>query len=246
MDLQLSGKRAIVSGGSSGIGLAIATALVAEGATVALAARNPERLEAARSASGAAIAVPTDTTDDASVRGMVDRVVAELGGVDILVNTAAKPATGGAPTALAELDDDEIALDLDTKVLGYLRTARAVAPHMTAQGWGRIVNVAGLNARTAANPAASMRNAAVVALTKNIADQLGPSGVNAVVVHPGVTVTERTPAEVAAAPAGNVIRRLVTAQELADVVAFLCSPRSVAITGDVVAAGGGQPGPIFG
>ncbi|HWR86592.1 MAG TPA: SDR family oxidoreductase [Rhodoglobus sp.] len=245
MDLQLTGKRAIVSGGSSGIGLAIAKALVAEGATVALAARNPERLDAARASSGAALAVPTDTTDDASVRAMVDRVVAAFGGVDILVNTAAKPATGGAPTALAELDDDEIALDLDTKVLGYLRTARAAAPHMTARGWGRIVNVAGLNARTAAIPAASMRNAAVVALTKNLADQLGPAGVNATVVHPGITVTERTPADVATGPAGNVIRRLVTAQELADVVVFLCSPRSVAITGDVIAAGGGQPGPVF-
>jgi NAD(P)-dependent dehydrogenase (short-subunit alcohol dehydrogenase family) len=182
----------------------------------------------------------------------------EVGGVEVLVTAAARP--GGAPApALADLTDDEMRDQFETKVLGYLRCARAVAPHMVAQGWGRIVNISGLNARLATSIAGSVRNVAVAALTKNLADQLGPSGVGVTVVHPGMTVTERTQALFAAqaeregvAPeqvtaryaAATSIGRLVTAQEVADVVVFLCSPRSVAVTGDAVAVGGGSPGAI--
>jgi NAD(P)-dependent dehydrogenase (short-subunit alcohol dehydrogenase family) len=143
---------------------------------------------------------------------------------------------------LADLDDDALRSEVETKVLGYLRCARAVAPHMTAAGWGRIVNVSGLNARATGNLVGTVRNVAVAAMTANLAEELGRHGVNVTVVHPGRTVTERTPAEVAAAPADTRIGRLVTAAEVADVVAFLCSPRSVAVTGDAVAVGGGTPG----
>jgi NAD(P)-dependent dehydrogenase (short-subunit alcohol dehydrogenase family) len=131
---------------------------------------------------------------------------------------------------------------------------------MTEQGWGRIINVSGLAARQTGSVVGSVRNVAVVAMTKNLADELGPHGVNVTVVHPGTTVTERTPAMVArlaeqryggataaaeqALARGVSIGRLVTAAEVADVVAFLASPRSVAINGDVVAAGGGARGAI--
>jgi NAD(P)-dependent dehydrogenase (short-subunit alcohol dehydrogenase family) len=127
---------------------------------------------------------------------------------------------------------------------------------MRAAGFGRIVNISGLAARQTGNAVGSMRNLAVAALTKNLADELGPAGIHVTVVHPGLTRTERTApliAQRAAAQgetaqaieqqmaAGNSIRHLVGAAEGADVVVFLCSPRSRAINGDAIAVGGGAP-----
>jgi NAD(P)-dependent dehydrogenase (short-subunit alcohol dehydrogenase family) len=263
MDLELTGKRAIVTGASRGIGLEIADGLAAEGAHVALVARDPEALEQAagrvRRHGTTVLPCPADTRDDAAVRGAVQRVVAELGGVDVLVNAAARPASSGPVPPLAELTDDALRDEVETKVLGYLRFARAVAPHMAAAGWGRIVNVSGLNARRTGSLVGSVRNVAVAAMTANLADELGPAGITVTVVHPGTTVTERTgqlladraaeqgstPEEVARAmAAGTSIGRLVTAREVADVVTFLASPRSAAISGDAVAVGGGSRGVI--
>lgn len=265
MDLHLTGKRAVVTGASRGIGFAVAQALAAEGADVVLAARGKEALEEAAGriaelGGGRALPVVTDTTDDDSVRELVRRAEDAFGGVDILVNAAATPASAaGAPPALVDLEDDGLRREIETKVLGYLRCARAAAPLMVAQGWGRIVNVSGLNARQAGNLIGSVRNVAVAAMTKNLADELGPRGVNVTVVHPGTTVTEASPAKFAAmAQAAGVdeaeivrrlessvsIGRLVTAAEVASTVAFLCSPLSVAINGDAIAAGGGTRGAI--
>jgi NAD(P)-dependent dehydrogenase (short-subunit alcohol dehydrogenase family) len=259
VDLQLAGARAIVTGGSRGIGLAVARGLRAEGARVAIVARHEERLRAAAAELGPEVlAVPADTTDDAAVRAMVEEVVGAWGGVDVLVNAAAQPAGGPVP-ALADLTDAEVQADFDTKVLGYLRCARAVAPHMTAQGRGRIVNISGLNARRTGSIAGGIRNVAVAALTANLADELGPSGVGVTVVHPGLVETERTPrlvADRAAASgrteeqvradlaAGSSLRRLVSAEEVANVVVFLCSPLAVAVTGDAVGVGGGNRGVV--
>lgn len=203
---------------------------------------------------------PADTTDDASVRASVDAVLEEFGGVDILVNSAATPTTPGPRRSFVDLPIDEFRSGVETKVLGYLRCARAVAPHMVTQGWGRIINISGLGARTTSSLFGSMRNVAVAAMTKNLADELGSSGVNVTVVHPGMTVTERTPTsyQQAAAISGETVEqvasrlgvgpsigRLVTAEEVADVVVFLASPRSVAINGDAVAVGGGARGAIY-
>jgi NAD(P)-dependent dehydrogenase (short-subunit alcohol dehydrogenase family) len=263
VDLELAGKRAIVTGASRGIGLATASLLAAEGADVVLVAREPAGLDAAAAEVARhgrrALAVTADTTVDASVRALVAATVRELGGVDILVNAAATPAGGGPVPELAELTDDALRAEVETKVLGYLRCARAVAPHMAAQGWGRIVNVSGLAARQTGSVVGSIRNVAVAAMAKNLADELGPRGINVTVVHPGMTVTERTPgliaaraaaagvdeAEAAARMAAPVsIGRLVTAAEVAAVIAFLASPRSVAINGDAIAVGGGARGAI--
>ncbi|MCX4090982.1 SDR family NAD(P)-dependent oxidoreductase [Nocardia sp. alder85J] len=264
MNLDLDGKRAIVTGGSRGIGLAVARALAAEGVDVVIAARSAEPLEAAaRAVAGETgrrvLAVPTDTGDDEQVRRLVERTVAELGGVDILVNSAATPWSAGASTDLAGTDDDLVRREVEIKVLGYLRTARAVAPHLVAQGWGRIVNISGLGARQANSIAQTIRNVSVSALTKNLADELGPHGVNVTVVHPGLTRTERLtqrlatesaksgtpPAELERDLARNSLRRIIDAEDVAAVVTFLASPRSVAVTGDAIAAGGGVPGPIY-
>ena len=262
MDLELKGKRALISGGSRGIGKAVASALAREGADVALLARDRERLAAAATELSAAfgsrvVAVVADTGDDAQVDRAVAEAVALLGGsIDILVNAAAEPGGYAAPPKLGELEAAFLQREIDIKVMGYIRTARAVAPQMQARGWGRIVNISGLATRQSGNTVGSIRNVAVAALTKNLADELGPSGINVTVVHPGLTRTERTAALVAAQAQAqgvgeaailqrmaeaNSIRRLVDAAEVADVVAFLASPKSVAINGDAIAAGGGAP-----
>jgi NAD(P)-dependent dehydrogenase (short-subunit alcohol dehydrogenase family) len=263
MDLQLRGKRAIVTGGSRGIGRAIAQVLADEGCEVVIAARDRARLTAAaqelHDATGARIVpVVVDTGDDDAVRAMVAEATAALGGVDILVNNAAQP--GGPQHRLAELTTDVLLGEVNVKVMGYLRCAREVAPFMVEQGWGRIINISGLAARNAGSIAGSVRNVSVAALTKVLADELGPSGVNVTVVHPGATRTEGTDSAMATRAASMGIdvaeleaaweqrtstRRIVTAREVADVVAFLASPRSASITGDAVVCAGGMPGAIY-
>jgi NAD(P)-dependent dehydrogenase (short-subunit alcohol dehydrogenase family) len=258
MDLELTGRRAVVTGGSRGIGKAIARLLAAEGCDVGLVARDAAIAqeaadELARASGRAVVALPADTGDDESVAVMAGRALAQLGGVDILVNAAATPNTG------SPLREEDLEREINVKVRGYLRCARAFAPGMVENGWGRIINISGLAARQSGTVVGSVRNAAVSAMTKNLADELGPAGVNVTVVHPGLTRTERTPQMLAAAAqrgkitveeaearmiAGVTIGRMVSAEEVAAVVAFLASPRSVAITGDAIAAGGGARGPI--
>jgi NAD(P)-dependent dehydrogenase (short-subunit alcohol dehydrogenase family) len=164
------------------------------------------------------------------------------------------------PPALADITTDIFWADVNVKVMGYLRCAQAVAPLMVQQGWGRIINISGLGARTTGSIVGSMRNVAVAALTKNLADQLGPHGINVTVVHPGLTRTEKTPSVVARRAtvsglhpdeverqmgATNTLGRIIDADEVAWVVTFLASPRSVAINGDAIACGGGSPGAIY-
>ncbi len=266
MDLQLDGKRAIVTGGSRGIGKAIARALAAEGCDVVIVARGEEALRAAAgelaAETGRAITpIVCDTSSDESVQAaMRDAVAALGGGADILVNCAATASGQAAPTTPLEVTDDNYWADMNVKVLGYLRTAKEIAPLMVDQGWGRIINISGLGARNAGAILTSMRNVSVAALTKNLADELGPKGVNVTVVHPGTTRTEATPGVIArraqatgASEAdverqmseGNVIRKMVDARDVAAVVAFLASPLSVAITGDAIATGGGAPRSIY-
>lgn len=265
MDLQLAGKVAVVTGGSRGIGKAVARQLALEGADVAIVARDKAVLDATvreiSEETGRRIqGFTADTSDDASVRAMSRQVLETFGHVDILVNGAAKVGGHGVPPTMDEIDTAAFDDELHTKVLGYLRCAREFAPSMKARGWGRIVNLSGMAARTANSILGSVRNVSVVALTKNLADQLGPHGINVTVVHPGATRTERTPGLIAdrAKAAGvseeqmeaqmqaaNSIRHLVDAEEVAYVVTFLCSPKSIAINGDVIAAGGGIKTSIY-
>lgn len=264
MDLHLNGKRALITGGSRGIGLACARQLAREGCAVMLAARDEKALKAAarsmaeETGAYAALCV-VDTASDESVAAMVQATVDQLGGVDILVNAAAKAGGQSAPPKLAEITDQLFWEDINVKVLGYLRCAREVAPLMIAEGWGRIINISGLAARQTGSAIGSIRNVGGAALTKNLADELGPLGINVTAVHPGLTRTEKTAPLVAARAtasgqtpeavekamaSGAILGRLVTAEEVADLVVFLASPRSVSINGDAIACGGGARGSI--
>ena len=248
MDLELSGKRAIVTGGSVGIGKATARELAREGVDVVICARRQDILEAtaqelASETGRRIIPVVSDTTGTESVNAMVQFAIDELGGLDILVNNAAAPG-GLVLGPLPESDDSDLLSDINTKVVGYFRCAKAVAPHMQSQGWGRIINIGGLAARNAGTYS-GLRNAALVHLTKTLSNHLGPDGINVNLVHPGATVTERTSEEAAHAPQGNDIRRIVDATEIGYVVTFLASPKSTAIAGEVVAAGGGVGSSVY-
>jgi NAD(P)-dependent dehydrogenase (short-subunit alcohol dehydrogenase family) len=251
VDLQLAGKNAIVTGGSRGIGKAIALQLAAEGANVVVAARNKERLEAtaaglARETGVRVVPLVVDTGNKASVDALVQQSIETLGRIDILINNAAVPGGISSATSLAEVVDEQALLDIDIKVIGYLRTARALAPHLISNGWGRIINIGGLAIRKSGRPVATLRNVGVAAITKNLADELGPKGINVVAVHPGATRTERTDPTNEKTLAANVsIGRIVDASEVAAVVAFLASPKSVAINGDAIPTGGGSIGSIY-
>jgi len=265
MDLELEGKAAIVTGGNRGIGKAIARQLAKEGVNVALVARDKTALaaaadEIARASKVKVLHMSTDTGDDAAVKTMVADVAAAFGRVDILVNCAAQPGGQAKPPTLGEITNEHFWADMNVKVMGYLRTAREVAPHMIRQKSGRIINVSGLAARNTGTIIGSMRNVAVAALTKNLADELSPHGIQAVCVHPGLTRTEKTPGVVAAQAkahgvpeaeiekrmAGrNLAKKLITAEDIANVIVFLASPKAIALNGDVIAAGGGSPGVIY-
>jgi NAD(P)-dependent dehydrogenase (short-subunit alcohol dehydrogenase family) len=258
MDLQLNGKRAVVTGGSRGIGKAVAKHLIAEGVQVVIMSRTAESLQATAAEIGAT-AVVVDTNDDESVRQAIAEAAATLGGIDILVNGAATPSGQARPPKIVEVTDAAFFADLNVKVLGYIRTIREATPHLVAAGGGRIVNISGLGARQTGSVLTSIRNVAVAALTKNAADELGPSGIGVVVVHPGYVRTEATPAVLArrAEAAGTSVEaieqqigaatsigRIVDADEVASVVTFLASPRAAGISGDSVACGGGTRGVI--
>jgi NAD(P)-dependent dehydrogenase (short-subunit alcohol dehydrogenase family) len=261
MDLELTGKTAIVTGASRGIGKAVARVLADEGVDVALVARASNALEQAatdlRLATGRrVISVPADTGEDGQVRQAVLAVGQEFGHIDILVNSAARP--GGNPARLPDLTDAAFLPDLNVKVLGYARFIREVAPYMQRQGWGRIINVVGMAARQPVGIVSSVRNAAVVAMSRNVAEQLGQYGITVNVVHPFAVRTERSLAQVreladregitfeAAEQRrlgdANLLRRTIDAAEIGFVVAFLVSPKGVAVNGEAISVSGGTAG----
>ena len=269
MDLGLKGKRAIVTGGSLGIGKAIARELLREGVDVAIVARSRERLDGAvgdleKETKGRVIALSADVTKRDQVDAMVAQAIADLGGLHILVNSGSPPG-GTATGPIDTIVDDELIGDFDVKYMGALRCARAALPHLKAQGWGRIVNISGTNARTAGNLSGGARNVSLVHLTKTLAVQFGRFGITVNCIHPGVTRTERTPRLLAArakelgvtpeeaekqdfAPdsaRGNAICRMVDASEIGYVTAFLASEKAWSITGEVIVANGGAGRSVY-
>ena len=267
MDLQLEGKTALVTGGSRGIGKAIVKQLASEGVDVVISARNIDTLRAtaeeiSNESGRQIIPVVADTSNNESVAKMAEEALSALGHIDILVNNAAAVGGSGATEQVDTglVDVDLFLNDYNGKTLGYLRCARALAPNMQQRGWGRIINISGLAARNAGNYSGGMRNVSVVYLTKTLSNELAPHGINVTVVHPGQTRTEIWPQrlEIMAKAQGktpeefekdlisrNAIRKMVDASDIANVVTFLASPRSLAITGDAVIAGGGGGNAVY-
>jgi NAD(P)-dependent dehydrogenase (short-subunit alcohol dehydrogenase family) len=266
MDLGLKGKRAIVTGASRGIGKAVTRELASEGARVVMVARDEAALKAGADELSAEVAgaelypVACDTGDDEQVRRMVARAADALGGVDILINGAGRPGNLERPPEISEITDETFYPDINVKVMGYLRCIREVVPYMRRQGGGRIINISGLSARHTGTTIHSMRNVSIVAMTKNLADELGPYGISLVVVHPAYIRTEATAGAVKARAqrdgvseeeverrlaSESALGRLLDAREIAWVLTFLASPKAVSINGDTIAATGGTLGPIY-
>ncbi|MEV6303232.1 SDR family NAD(P)-dependent oxidoreductase [Actinoplanes sp. NPDC051861] len=229
MDLGIAGRTALVVGGSGLIGRAVAAALVREKARVFLAGRSAERLAAAAAEVDGQTGILTlDTRDADSVNAAIERLIATEGPIDILVNTAAPPASSLDPSR--DSDPEQVLDAFDAKAVGYLRAMNAVLPHMRDAGFGRIVNVSGQNAFLTRSVTGSVRNAAVIVASKSLADAYAGSGITINVVNPGFVkpdaseIGESTPDQVAA------------------LVTFLTSAHAAAISGESIAVGHRTPG----
>jgi NAD(P)-dependent dehydrogenase (short-subunit alcohol dehydrogenase family) len=233
--------------------------------SVVISARGKEALDATAeeltNETGSTVTgVVADTGSDDSVRNLIAEAKSVFGGIDILVNCAARPGGQSTVPTLSGVTTEEFNDHMNVKVMGYLRCAREVAPLMTEQGWGRIINISGMASRNTGTVIGSMRNVAVTAMTKNLAAELGTHGINVTVIHPGMTRTEATEGVIAKRAAsegiseaeveqklaqGNLSATIIDAADIAYVVIMLASPLSIAINGDGIAAGGGVGTAIY-
>ncbi|HEY2041777.1 MAG TPA: SDR family oxidoreductase [Jatrophihabitans sp.] len=241
---ELTGLRALVTGGASGIGLAAATALARGGATVAVLDRAIGELP------DGFIGVVADVTDDQAVKSAVADAVSALGGLDILVNNAGVGAQGD----IAANNDEEWHRVFDVNVVGLARVTRAALPALRASDRAAIVNTCSI-AATAGLPQRALYSAskgAVLSLTRAMAADLLPDGIRVNAVNPGTADTPWIGRLLASAPDPAAERaalearqphgRLVSADEVAGAIAYLASPSSGSTTGTSIAVDGGMDG----
>ena len=241
MLLDLSGRTAIITGASRGIGAAIARTLAAEGVEVALLARSAPLLnelasELTTTYGRTAVPIPVDLRDPVSVLAAVDRARDCLGRIDILVNNAGASAFGDFDA----LGDEEWQSAFELKLMGYVRCMRAVLPEMRIRKSGRIVNVVGMGGRFAtAGYVLGAFNAALLHVTKSVGDLVADDGVVVVAVNPGMTMTKRigepSADQIAAVPIG----RAASTDEIARIVAVLCTEVGALACGSAFQADGG-------
>jgi len=263
MDLQLNGKKAIVTGGSEGIGKAIALGLAQEGVDVAICARRKEPLEAAaKEISNATdrniIPITADLTDTEQANAFIDGAVEALGGIDILVNNAGA-AVGGV---LEYLSDEQWEDALQLKFFGYVRCTRAVLPHFKEKGGGRVVNLIGNDGikHSYWEIAPGAANAAGQNLTISLAGQYGKDNISFVAVNPGPVRTERWAGLVEGmardmnlsieeadqlAPRSIPLGRIAETVEVANLVTYLASPLAHFVNGTMIESDGGQQKPMM-
>jgi 3-oxoacyl-[acyl-carrier protein] reductase len=258
MDLGLKDKVALVTGGSKGIGKAVARGLAEEGARVAICARTQNELDAAvgelaKATGGDIFAVTGDLTNEAGVQRIVDLTVKKFGRIDILVNNA-----GAAPGGLLlDLKEEDWQLALQLKFMGYVRCMKAVIPHMLKQGKGRIVNVVGNDGvkPIGIELTPSAANAADLAVTVALAEQYGKNNICINAINPGPVATERWDYLIGGiaktrkismdeaqkrAEKSIPLGRICTPEEVANVVVFVASERASFMNGAIITLDGGQ------
>ena len=255
MDLELSGKIALVTGGGQHIGAAICRALAAEGAAVAVNDLREERAQAVADdivgRGGRAIAVAADVTDGEQVQRMVQRASSELGPITILVNNAGIHPKGTAGTNLKFMESsrENWAADIELIQFGVLNLCHAVLPGMCDAGGGKIVNVIS-DAGKVGEPRLStysMAKGGVAAFSKALAKEVGRDRINVNCVSPGATPNRpdmsfddpRTQQIARNYPIARGLGRLGIPDDIAGMVAFLVSPRADFITGQHISVSGG-------
>src|SRR5215470_17496248 len=259
MDLGIKNRRAIVTGGGSGIGYETARQLLEEGVRVAICGRNEGKISMARDAlanatGGEIHAVTADMSKEPDIERLIDSAKSTLGGVDILVNNAGTMYSG----RFAALTDDSLQVQLETKLFGFMRAIRLVYPLMKAQKWGRIVNMIG-GAGKEPDPymfGSGMTNSALLNLTKSLSEEFGEDNVLVNAICPGWVDTNlwRMNAQGLSRELGttseddarrkaarkNSLNRFGKPEELANATVFLCSERASYITGVSLNMDGGR------
>jgi NAD(P)-dependent dehydrogenase (short-subunit alcohol dehydrogenase family) len=256
MDLGLNGRKAVVTGGSKGLGRAIAEELATEGCDVAICARNEDEVERAgkqlQEHNITVFARRADVTDPEQVKGFIAGAAEALGGLDILVNNAGR----ARPGTFATLTDEDWKEDLDVKLFSMIRCSREVLPHMRERGGGRIINI---NAVQAKSPdpkffATSVNRAACLAFTKTLSLELAADNILVNGVNVGFIETpqwenihqhrapELTREQFFDQMAGTEIPlgRFGQPQEVAPIVAFLAGDLASYITGASIDVAGGM------
>ena len=255
MDLHLNGKVVLITGGTDGLGAALADRLVEEGARVAVCGRDPERLAATeqrlRHAGGDGLAVQADVTRASDLERFVDAAVARWGRLDGLVNNAGRSSAG----RIDQVSDDDWTADLNLKVLAAVRGTRLAVPHLAAAGGGAIVNVLSIGAKApgAGSLPTTASRAAGLAITKAASRDLGGQGirVNAIMVGSVASGQLRRRAEAAGQSEDELFReiaenadiplgRVGRSGEFADLAAYLLSDRSSYVTGSAINLDGGS------
>jgi 3-oxoacyl-[acyl-carrier protein] reductase len=241
MDLGLSGRTAIVCGASSGIGLACAESLAAEGANVVMFARGRDTLEREADRIGG-LAVRGDVTDPRDAERVVERAIEAFGGVDVLVNNSGGPPRG--PAVGLKPEDIESAVEL--LLVSAVRLTELCLPHLRTSPAGRVINIESSSVRDPIDNLA-LSNAVrpgVVGWAKTLARELGPEGITVNTIAPGRIDTPRVREVYPHGPTeadlrGIPLRRLADPREVGDVVCFLASGQASYITGTVIAVDGG-------
>jgi NAD(P)-dependent dehydrogenase (short-subunit alcohol dehydrogenase family) len=258
MDLQLKGKCALVTGGSEGIGKAIAMTLAKEGVNVAICARRLEPLEKTaeeiRNATGVTVvAITADLTKDAEAKHFVETAAKKLGSLDLMINNAGS-APGGVIETLTEADWEQA---MQLKFMGYVRCLRYALPIMVKQGGGRVVNLIGNDGVKPSywEIAPGAANAAGQNMTMSLAGQYGRHNISFCAVNPGPVRTERWAGLVTAmsrdmgisyeeadklAPASIALGRIAEVEEVANLVVMLASPLVQMANGTMIEIDGGQ------
>ena len=254
--MQLEGRVAAITGGTAGIGLAIAQAYLEQGAKVALMARNVDKGNAVIEELGVgerAIFVPGDAMVQADVEGFVDATIAQLGSVDILVNNA-----GGASDLqpLAELSDESFDETMKWNLYSTFWATRRALPTMQAQQWGRVINISSVEGKIgkAVFTAYTAAKHAVNGLTKSLAQEVGPLGITANAICPGLIITDivKSNGPVTAEAMGisfdqliqgfaeeSAIKRPNKVEEVAALSLLLASEAGAGITGAMLSVDGG-------